>query len=85
MIKFDQYDKFGTTYNYVTIDLSTTKHRSRVLDFLEDQNPATGEHQYIIKAQWTPEKYHPTMILSKDELIQFSIAIEKMVNVIHKK
>ena len=77
MIEFGEYEEFGKVNKYVSIDLTTTKHKNRVLDFLEYQNPLE-EYQYAIKAKWTAEKYHPTMILSEDELIEFSDAISKL-------
>ena len=78
MIEFGEYEEFDKVYNYVSIDLTTTKHKNRMLDFLENQNPL-GEYQYMIKAKWTADKFHPTMTLSEDELIEFSNAISKLV------
>ena len=82
MIEFGEYEEFEKVYKFVSIDLTTSKHKNRVLDFIEHQSPM-GNYQYAIKAKWTAEKYHPTMILSEDELIKFSDAILRLVEEIN--
>jgi len=85
MIKTGKYDNFGKENDYVTIDLSDSKHKNRVLDILEGQNMITDEYEYTIKAQWTSEQYHPWMTMGENDLIALSEALNNFVEKIQKR
>ena len=63
--------------SYIAIDLSDKKHKNRVLHFIETKNILTEEDEYVIKAQWTSDQYHPSMTMSKSELIDFVNALNE--------
>lgn len=73
------HDDFGKKRKYVSIDLSDTKHKNRVVSFLKCKHPLTGKFYYDVKAKWTSGKYHPSMMLSRAELLELSVALQKMV------
>ncbi|EKA7375374.1 hypothetical protein OL330_004682 [Vibrio parahaemolyticus] len=79
MIDYDDYEEFGNTHKYLSIDLSTTKHKNRVIDILQFTNPLTQEFEYKIRAQWTADQYHPTMHLSGSELEELADKLNQMV------
>lgn len=79
MIKTGKYDYYGKDYEYIEIDLSDKKHKNRVLDILEEPHPLNDEYRYSIKAQWTPDGYHPWMTMDETDLINLSKALNKLV------
>ena len=85
MIDYGDYEDLGKTHKYVSIDLSTTKHKNRVLDVLQSTCMFTGDFEYHIKAQWTSAQYHPKMCMSESELIEFSEKLNLLVDQIKSK
>ncbi|MGE6178384.1 hypothetical protein, partial [Aeromonas salmonicida] len=79
MIYYDDYEEFGKTHKYLSIDLSTRTHKNRIIDILQFTNLATQEFEYKIRAKWTPEQYHPTMHLSGSELEELADKLNQMV------
>ncbi|QXW46888.1 hypothetical protein [Pseudomonas amygdali] len=67
------------------IDLRTTKHKNRMIEFIEKQNQLTSELEYDIRAEWTAQKYHPNMSMSEDELLEFADVINGWVTKIKKE
>lgn len=72
------HDDFGKKRKYVAIDLADTKHKNRVLTFFRRKHPVTGKTYYDVRAQWTADKFHPFMMLSKKDLLELSVALEEM-------
>lgn len=85
MIIYDNYEEIGQIHKYVSIDLSSKKHKNRVLDFLQSTNPVTEKFEYTIKAKWTDDKFHPHMLLSESELREFAEKLNLMVEEIDGK
>ncbi|MCR9698557.1 hypothetical protein NB555_05260, partial [Vibrio cholerae] len=71
--------ELGITHKYLSINLSTKKHRNRVIDILQFTNPVTQEFEYKIRAQWTADQFHPTMHLSGAELEDLADKLNQMV------
>ncbi|CAN0623062.1 protein of unknown function [Burkholderia multivorans] len=70
---------------YIAIDLRTTKYKNRLLEFLEYRNPASGDVMYRIRAEWTDDKFHPTMHLDEDDILKLSELFEEWVDKIKKR
>lgn len=84
MIVIDTYDDFGKERGYISIDLHTTKHKNRVINFLEKIHPLTSEYEYEIKAQWSESPFHPMMTMKEEDLLEFAeglnLWVEKIKN-----
>lgn len=80
MIDYGDYDDLGQTRKYLSIDLTDKQHPNRVIDIIQTTHPLTQQYQYKIKAQWSPDKFHPTMCLSQEELEEFSSKLNQLIN-----
>jgi hypothetical protein len=85
MIIIDTYDDFDQERDYISIDLHTTRHKNRVIDFLEKTHPLSGEYEYEIRAQWTDSKFHPMMTMDEEDLIKFAEGLNLWVDKIMKR
>ncbi|GGF64990.1 hypothetical protein [Alteromonas lipolytica] len=85
MIKSGFYDDGGESRKFIRIDLSSSKHKNRVVDICQIYNPETNEFQYDLTAKWTDQKYHPTMFLSESDLMELSKEINLLVDEIEAK
>lgn len=66
-----------TKDEFITIDLSSSKHKNRVVDFFEEKQLIENESRYSIRAQWTDDKYHPTMCMSESDFLEFVAELNK--------
>ncbi|MCL6305592.1 hypothetical protein QQL38_14290 [Pseudomonas syringae] len=85
MIKKGKHEHWNEELEFVEIDLRTTKHKNRMIEFIEKRNQLTNELEYDIRAEWTAQKYHPNMSMSEDELLEFAEVINGWVTKIKKE
>ncbi|QJB55602.1 hypothetical protein [Pseudodesulfovibrio sp. zrk46] len=76
MIRTGKTEHFD--HDVIQIDLADSRHRNRVLNFIEWES-VTGDFEYRINAQWTNAQYHPTMHMSEDDLIALANELNKWV------
>ncbi|QBX41399.1 hypothetical protein E4T63_12700 [Pseudomonas fluorescens] len=69
MIENGKHDHFGETLEYISIDLSDKKHKNRVIDFFETRDPLSQEFTCDIQAKWSTGKFHPTLTMSKQDVL----------------
>lgn len=72
------HDDFGAKRKCVTVNKADSKHKNRVLSFLKVKNPLTRSMEFQTRAQWSSPKYHPSISLSRRELLQLANALERM-------
>lgn len=85
MIQLAKYDYFGKECYFITIDLSDTKHKTRILEIAEELNIATGEYRYRIQAKWTPHKYHPNVSMTESDFLQFAKVVSALADEITER
>lgn len=66
-VTIEEYESFGKTNHVVVIDKSDKKHPNRSLRIFRMPDPL-NRIRYSIKADWTPDEYHPTMFLEKEDI-----------------
>ena len=66
-VTIEDYENLGKTNQMVVIDKSDNKHPNRILRIFRMLDPL-NRIRYSIKADWTPDEYHPTMFLEKDDI-----------------
>lgn len=66
-----------TNDEYISIDLATTKHKNRVLDIFAAIDMLGESWKYEIRAKWTDSKFHPTMSMTEDDVLELSDALNK--------
>lgn len=77
MIKTGKTSDFDA--EYISIDLASSKHKNRVLDLFASVDALGQNWEYEIRAQWTSSKFHPTMVMTENDLIQLATALNKWV------
>lgn len=69
----------------IAIDLRTTKHKNRLLEFLEYRSPTSGDVKYKIQAGWTDAMFHPTMHLEDSDILMLSKLFNEWADKIKKR
>lgn len=78
-------NEFGKTCNFISIDMASAKHKTRVIDILEFVHPISGDYLYSLKAKWTQDKFHPSMNLSEKDIVSLAKAFGKLARKIEKR
>lgn len=84
MIRKGKYDYYGKECSYITIDLADTKHKNRILEISEEKNVDNSYH-YDIHAEWSKGKYHATMKMSEDDLLDLTEALNELAQEIRER
>lgn len=73
------HDDCGKKRKFVSVNLADTKHKNRVVSFLKRKHPLSGKFYYDLKAKWTSDRNHPTMMLTKRQVLALSSALAELV------
>ena len=84
MISKGLHQHYEEQLEYVEIDLRSSKHKNRLVEFVEKRNQLTNEFEYEVRAEWTAAKYHPNMVMTEDELLDFAQVINSWADKIRK-
>ncbi len=66
-VKIENYEAYGKTNKVIVVDKSDTKHSYRTFRIFKELD-VLNRIIFSMKVDWTPEEYHPTMVLDEDDI-----------------
>ena len=77
-VTIKDYEEFGKTNKVVIIDKSDGSHPKRILSIFREID-ILNRTSFSVKAAWTPEAYHPTMMLDKEDIRELIQKLQELL------
>lgn len=70
--------EFDKKRRCVELDLRDSAKSNRLITVYRTKNPLSGDTEFVVRAAWTKDRYHPTMTMSRSEFKALVAALDEL-------